>query len=496
MKEKLTFLGIETSCDETAASVVCEKGDGTGQILSNVVSSQIEEHKEFGGVVPEVAARAHIESTWGSDHLGTAPGPGAGSAKDSAAQDAHEAIRPTNIELDSVEDAEQNRLYVLIRARFLSTQMSEAKYSNLGLIASVKGFDRPLSSKVEWRTHAGWEAAFIATGRKQPLVERPKLDLMPGAEHALDELEENPVFIQDETKPPARFRQPSLVAQMKKSGIGRPSTYASTIKKLLDRKYCEPGNAGLEPTESGRTCWLEVAPHYSNQEEEEVSFIFSAKFTADMEERLDSIERGDRAAHEVWDAFINHFKKLHALALEIKSRTPTPRQKALFDRLWAETDKKRQSEILSGLDLEDENKITGEQMKGVLDILTSETTMPPSEAQLKFITSLLEQFKGEHSDAFSIVEVSSLEELTGGRKGTASKLIEYLVENTESAPSPASPKQLKFIANLAEKAEMEESEACALVSIKNYNELTGGRNGTASKLINSLKKLSSKKKSK
>jgi len=61
MQEKLTFLGIETSCDETAASVVREKTDGTAEILSNVVSSQIEEHKEFGGIVPEVAARAHIE---------------------------------------------------------------------------------------------------------------------------------------------------------------------------------------------------------------------------------------------------------------------------------------------------------------------------------------------------------------------------------------------------------------------------------------------------
>jgi len=61
MKEKLTFLGIETSCDETAASVVREKTDGTGEILSNVVSSQIDEHKEFGGVVPEIAARAHVE---------------------------------------------------------------------------------------------------------------------------------------------------------------------------------------------------------------------------------------------------------------------------------------------------------------------------------------------------------------------------------------------------------------------------------------------------
>tara|TARA_B100000029_G_scaffold303744_1_gene296549 strand:- start:3328 stop:4404 length:1077 start_codon:yes stop_codon:yes gene_type:complete len=61
MKKKLTFLGIETSCDETAASIVREKSDGTGEILSNIVSSQVEEHKEFGGIVPEVAARAHIE---------------------------------------------------------------------------------------------------------------------------------------------------------------------------------------------------------------------------------------------------------------------------------------------------------------------------------------------------------------------------------------------------------------------------------------------------
>ncbi len=61
MKEKLAFLGIETSCDETAASVVREKADGTGEILSNIVSSQIDEHKEFGGVVPEIAARAHVE---------------------------------------------------------------------------------------------------------------------------------------------------------------------------------------------------------------------------------------------------------------------------------------------------------------------------------------------------------------------------------------------------------------------------------------------------
>jgi len=61
MKKNLTFLGIETSCDETAASIVRNRNDETGEILSNIVSSQVEEHKEFGGVVPEIAARAHVE---------------------------------------------------------------------------------------------------------------------------------------------------------------------------------------------------------------------------------------------------------------------------------------------------------------------------------------------------------------------------------------------------------------------------------------------------
>ena len=62
MEKKITFLGIETSCDETAAAVIRENEKGTADILSNVVSSQIEEHKEFGGVVPELAARAHLEN--------------------------------------------------------------------------------------------------------------------------------------------------------------------------------------------------------------------------------------------------------------------------------------------------------------------------------------------------------------------------------------------------------------------------------------------------
>ena len=62
MPKKITFLGIETSCDETAAAVIRENDNGTGDILSNIISSQIDEHKKFGGVVPELAARAHLEN--------------------------------------------------------------------------------------------------------------------------------------------------------------------------------------------------------------------------------------------------------------------------------------------------------------------------------------------------------------------------------------------------------------------------------------------------
>ena len=62
MRKKLTFLGIETSCDETAAAIVQENSDGTGNVLSNIISSQIKEHEKYGGVVPEIAARSHIEN--------------------------------------------------------------------------------------------------------------------------------------------------------------------------------------------------------------------------------------------------------------------------------------------------------------------------------------------------------------------------------------------------------------------------------------------------
>ena len=60
--QSLTVLGIESSCDETAAAIVVRHGDGSGEILSSLVLSQLEAHAAYGGVVPEIAARAHVEA--------------------------------------------------------------------------------------------------------------------------------------------------------------------------------------------------------------------------------------------------------------------------------------------------------------------------------------------------------------------------------------------------------------------------------------------------
>ena len=68
MNKKITILGIESSCDETAASIIQEK-NGEINILSNIVSSQFDIHKEFGGVVPELAARAHVEKDYSQKKL-------------------------------------------------------------------------------------------------------------------------------------------------------------------------------------------------------------------------------------------------------------------------------------------------------------------------------------------------------------------------------------------------------------------------------------------
>ena len=140
-------------------------------------------------------------------------------------QDAHEAIRPTRPKINSPEGltAEQARLYRLVWSRFAGSQMTASQYERLSMTAEADGFSRPFAATASWRVHRGWEAAFEGI-RKEPATAPPSFDAQPGTALTLDSVsddEENPTLREDETKPPSRYKQHSLVQKMKAEGIGR-----------------------------------------------------------------------------------------------------------------------------------------------------------------------------------------------------------------------------------------------------------------------------------
>ena len=108
--------------------------------------------------------------------------------------------------------------------------------------------------------------------------------------------------------------------------------------------------------------------------------------------------------------------------------------------------------------------------------------------QISYIQSLAKSLELDDDSVLLMVDAAQFSELTGGKSGTASKLIGILREKTEESPRPASPKQINFIKNLVKKSELGEDAACKLVGLEAYSELSGGRQGTASKLIESLRK--------
>ena len=89
-------------------------------------------------------------------------------------------------------------------------------------------------------------------------------------------------MVTDETKPPKRYSESSIVQAMKKAEIGRPSTYVSTVSKLSARGYVEVEGSSLHPTEAGRMMWMDVVPFYNEQEES--GGLFTPHFPSKMEE--------------------------------------------------------------------------------------------------------------------------------------------------------------------------------------------------------------------
>ena len=435
--------------------------------------------------------KAHIRETWGEDHIGK--GVGESDAKgDSNVQDAHEAIRPTRPKTNSPDEltTDQARLYRLVWARFAGSQMNESRYERLSMTAEATGFSRPFAGTASWRVHRGWEAAFEGI-RKEPPLSPPSFEAKPGTAlllDSVDEGEDNPSLREDETKPPSRYKQHSIVQKMKGEGIGRPSTFATTIGKLLDRKYVIEENGSLLPSDAGRTLWLDVAPYYDRSSHGIDGHLFGTNFTSEMEANLDEIESGESAAPTVWHTFSAHFQALHLAALDKKKLTPTPKQLSYFTQI---TQKLSDEEIAKFTGGKAPDEMTGGEMRDVIDVLIKAhpvETQPASKKQLNWIIALAKSAELSEVDACNLVEVKAFDELTGSRKGSASKLIEILLTKSKDAPREASQKQLDWIKKLVTKAELNEADACALVDTSVYGDLQGGVGGTASKLITILSK--------
>ena len=211
-------------------------------------------------------------------------------------QDAHEAIRPTDpgLEPDKIKSylsKDQFRLYDLIWRRFMASQMASAEF-DVDTI-EVEGGKFLFTGAKQKLFFDGFLAAYNNNGESEnngyPKV-KEKEDLK------LKKLNADQHF----TEPPPRFNAGSLVKELEQNGIGRPSTYASIISVLLDRKYISAEQRRFQPTDLGRTVSKILISNFSD--------IFNEKFTAKMEEELDKIEEGTHEWVKVLSDFYTPFK--------------------------------------------------------------------------------------------------------------------------------------------------------------------------------------------
>ncbi|MDW7708824.1 MAG: type IA DNA topoisomerase, partial [Deferrisomatales bacterium] len=415
------------------------------------------------GAVAE--ARDVITALWGTAQLGA----GASAGKKTAAriQDAHEAIRPTRAAVEIPEgegiDEDALRLYALIRAQLLASLMAPARQSRLQVTAAADGLDRPLTGSASWYAAPGWRLAFADLDR-EPVRSQPveiavgsRLALLPGGDPP------NPHLREGETQPPARYRAHTLVKAMKDSGIGRPSTYASTVETLLDRKYVREEGGALVPTEDGRRVWLDVAPLYALSDGEP---LFDVAYTAALEECLDGIAEGSEPAPPVWLTLRDAVRQAHEGAQAARrAGGQTPAQRARLEALLAN----------APLDLVDEvdaSSLSWAETNDRIERLRAAGVLPaPSERQRAEIERLLAETGASREEAAALGGLEGWEELRYAAQ--ASELIDALRERQGESRQPTA-RQLRYLSDLVGKLGLSEGEACARVGAADVSSLTGG----------------------
>ena len=436
--------------------------------------------------------RSLIEKEYGSNHLGSgALGPDAKKGA-SNVQDAHEAIRPTQPEVKTLTDvdADQQSLYRLIWGRFAASQMSDSVRERRDLVAKASDLELQLYGTSSWRIHAGWEAVYSAD--KDVKTEPPGVGFEIGTTWGFTSTEENPLLTSDETKPPRRFTESSIIQEMKKADIGRPSTYLTTVGKLVDRGYVDKEGSSLIPTDQGRLLWIEVVPFYGSDENSSGTIsegLFTPRFTALMESSLDEVEEGDTSGAVVWHKFVTDFRNMHNIALELRKEKPTVKQRNFIINRTARMEDDAKSELFQGKNIDE---LTGEDARRIIEELnnSSDGDIPPSEKQMALIIRLADKNSVDLETILKELDLNDLDELTGGRDGTASSLINKLIGIDKD--SPATEKQVATIKSMSENLEISIEDAMAIGEVTTIDEITkneaSGLIGTMKKMIQSRKR--------
>lgn len=238
--------------------------------------------------------RGYIGDNFGDKYLPKAPNQY--SSKENS-QEAHEAIRPSDVNVlaEQLKDmeADAQKLYQLIWRQFVACQMTPAQYDSTTL--TVKAGDYQLRAKGRTLRFDGWTKVMLALRKGDEDRTLPYVEI--GSDLDLQKLIPSQHF----TKPPARYSEASLVKELEKRGIGRPSTYASIISTIQDRGYVR--------VESRRFYAEKMGEIVTDRLEENFRELMNYDFTARMEDGLDEVANNQAEWKAVLDEFFVDFSE-------------------------------------------------------------------------------------------------------------------------------------------------------------------------------------------
>lgn len=242
-------------------------------------------------------AAGYIDERWGKKYL---PAKRRTFKSRANAQDGHEAIRPATVhmipdEIKSSLTSDQYKLYKLIWERFLACQMSNCVLNTTQ--ASIKA-GKYVFKASGFNVHFdGFTALYqdSAADEEKPGKDLPNLEA--GMKLKKKELKGNQHF----TQPPPRYTEASLIKALEENGIGRPSTYASTISTITGREYVIREAKAFKPTELGEVITDLMKKHFPK--------IVDVKFTARVEDDLDAVQRGEEGWVTSLSKFYGDFEK-------------------------------------------------------------------------------------------------------------------------------------------------------------------------------------------